>query len=161
MPAGIRFRFPISHSNVPLTIPTSDVFQSLTSGEATQMSDLLPSPSTLVSSSVPYSGVRHVTYGGKMESSLIYCCDLQLNNPLRRENILTGSSLNGLPSSHLSRRIAWNATLFVGGIFGIAAAAAPNFVVFCTMIALIGMCECSYAAAISRNELAYLELVCG
>lgn len=37
-----------------------------------------------------------------------------------------------------SRRVAWNATLVIGGIFGIAAAASPNFVVFCTMVALIG-----------------------
>lgn len=44
----------------------------------------------------------------------------------------------GIRSIYQSRRIAWNATLVIGGIFGIAAAAAPNFVVFCTMIALIG-----------------------
>lgn len=42
-----------------------------------------------------------------------------------------------LPTSD-RRRIAWNATLVVGGVFGICAAAAPNFVVFCTFIALIG-----------------------
>lgn len=37
-----------------------------------------------------------------------------------------------------SRRFAWNCTLFIGGVFGIAAGAAPNFVAFCSFIALIG-----------------------
>ena len=45
------------------------------------------------------------------------------------------SALTEIPCS---RRLAWNSTLVISGIFGIAAGAAPNFVVFCTMIALIG-----------------------
>lgn len=37
-----------------------------------------------------------------------------------------------------SRRLAWNCTLLVGGIFGLVAGAAPNFTVFCVFIALLG-----------------------
>jgi MFS family permease len=42
--------------------------------------------------------------------------------------------------SHLarSRRLAWNSTLVIAGIFGIAAGAAPNYVGFCSLIACIG-----------------------
>ena len=36
------------------------------------------------------------------------------------------------------RRLAWNSTLFISGVFGIAAGAAPNFVGFCALIACIG-----------------------
>ncbi len=37
-----------------------------------------------------------------------------------------------------SRRLAWNSTLVIAGIFGIAAGAAPNYVGFCSLIACIG-----------------------
>ena len=41
-------------------------------------------------------------------------------------------------SDIIGRRIAWNATLVISGIFGVAAGAAPTFVIFCAMIACIG-----------------------
>lgn len=37
-----------------------------------------------------------------------------------------------------SRKISWNATLLVGGIFGLAAGAAPNFPALCVLIAFVG-----------------------
>lgn len=36
------------------------------------------------------------------------------------------------------RKFSWNCTLFIGGVFGIAAGASPNFICFCAMIALMG-----------------------
>lgn len=36
------------------------------------------------------------------------------------------------------RRLAYNTTLLIGGVFGLLAGAAPNFVVFCVFIALAG-----------------------
>lgn len=40
--------------------------------------------------------------------------------------------------THCSRRLAWNSTLLVSGIFGIAAGGANNFVTFCALIAMTG-----------------------
>ena len=37
-----------------------------------------------------------------------------------------------------SRRLAWNATLVVGGVFGIVAGASPNFESLCFFVSLIG-----------------------
>lgn len=39
---------------------------------------------------------------------------------------------------YYSRRLAWNSTLFLSGVFGVAAGAAPDYVTFNVMIALIG-----------------------
>lgn len=44
----------------------------------------------------------------------------------------------GVSADLIGRRPAWNGTLIVGAVFGIAAGAAPSFVVFCAMIALCG-----------------------
>lgn len=43
-----------------------------------------------------------------------------------------------LESANLSRRLAWNATLVVGGIFGLVAGAAPSFEVLAFFIAMVG-----------------------
>ncbi len=40
--------------------------------------------------------------------------------------------------SRSSRKLAWNSTLVLSGIFGIAAGAAPNWIGFCSLIACIG-----------------------
>lgn len=47
-------------------------------------------------------------------------------------------SLNSRISANFSRRLAWNATLVIGGIFGVVAGAAPTFEVLCLFIAFIG-----------------------
>ncbi|KAF8311953.1 MFS general substrate transporter [Clavulina sp. PMI_390] len=52
--------------------------------------------------------------------------------------LIVGAVFWGTTCDVWGRRIAWNMTLVIGGVFGICAAAAPNFVVFSTFIALIG-----------------------
>jgi hypothetical protein len=65
--------------------------------------------------------------------------------------MLSGEHAAGRPepySTHASRRIAWNGTLVIGGVFGIVAGAAPNFTVlgvfvaFIVRLALSGMDGC-------------------
>jgi MFS family permease len=78
-----------------------------------------------------------------LPTPLLFPVSLYLDHSLRAP-IFTHSSLFAPPSTlpdpprlH-SRRLAWNATLLLGGIFGIATGAAPNFVSFCVLISLIG-----------------------
>ncbi|KAM0789193.1 hypothetical protein ACM66B_000038 [Microbotryomycetes sp. NB124-2] len=52
--------------------------------------------------------------------------------------LIVGATFFGMSADVWGRRLAWNATLFIGAIFGICAGAAPNFIVFCTFIALTG-----------------------
>ncbi|KAJ7677924.1 MFS general substrate transporter [Mycena polygramma] len=65
------------------------------------------------------SNVRMATFG-------LYC------------GLIAGATFWGMTCDVIGRRTAWNATLFLSGIFGIAAGASPNFVTLCAMLACIG-----------------------
>ncbi|KAK7052097.1 MFS domain-containing protein [Favolaschia claudopus] len=52
--------------------------------------------------------------------------------------LIAGATFWGMTCDVIGRRTAWNATLFLSGIFGVAAGAAPNFVGLCVLLALIG-----------------------
>lgn len=50
----------------------------------------------------------------------------------------TDTAATGMSCDVIGRRVAWNSTILFGGIFGIAAGAANNFVTLGAMIAMIG-----------------------
>ncbi|KAF7369223.1 MFS domain-containing protein [Mycena venus] len=52
--------------------------------------------------------------------------------------LIVGATFWGMTCDVIGRRTAWNATLFLSGIFGIAAGASPNFITLCAMLACIG-----------------------
>ncbi|KAF7313912.1 MFS domain-containing protein [Mycena chlorophos] len=52
--------------------------------------------------------------------------------------LIVGATFWGMTCDIIGRRTAWNATLFISGIFGIAAGASPNFVTLGAMLACIG-----------------------
>ncbi|ORX35168.1 major facilitator superfamily domain-containing protein [Kockovaella imperatae] len=52
--------------------------------------------------------------------------------------LILGATFWGCSCDIVGRKIAWNCTLVIGGIFGIAAGAAPNFIALCALIAMIG-----------------------
>ncbi|KAJ7573421.1 MFS general substrate transporter, partial [Mycena floridula] len=52
--------------------------------------------------------------------------------------LIIGAAFWGMTCDVIGRRTAWNATLFISGVFGIAAGASPNFVTLCAMLACIG-----------------------
>ncbi|KAJ6482530.1 MFS general substrate transporter [Mycena sanguinolenta] len=52
--------------------------------------------------------------------------------------LIAGATFWGMTCDVIGRRTAWNATLFLSGIFGVAAGASPNFVTLCAMLACIG-----------------------
>ncbi|KAJ7489155.1 MFS general substrate transporter [Mycena latifolia] len=52
--------------------------------------------------------------------------------------LIVGATFWGMTCDVIGRRTAWNATLFLSGIFGVAAGASPNFITLCAMLACIG-----------------------
>ncbi|KAI9824705.1 MAG: hypothetical protein M1826_007283 [Phylliscum demangeonii] len=50
-----------------------------------------------------------------------------------------GASFWGIASDIIGRRVAFNATLFLAGVFGLAAAASPNWVTACALYACMGV----------------------
>ncbi|KAJ7621376.1 MFS general substrate transporter [Roridomyces roridus] len=52
--------------------------------------------------------------------------------------LIIGSTFWGMSADVIGRRTAWNATLFLSGIFGVAAGASPNFLTLCALLACIG-----------------------
>ncbi|KAJ7097589.1 MFS general substrate transporter [Mycena epipterygia] len=52
--------------------------------------------------------------------------------------LIVGAAFWGMTCDVIGRRTAWNATLFISGIFGVAAGAAPNFLTLCALLACIG-----------------------
>jgi MFS family permease len=48
-------------------------------------------------------------------------------------------SLQGPTLTRFARRLAWNSTLFISAVFGLAAGASPNFYVLCVLLALNGI----------------------
>ncbi|KAF8201364.1 major facilitator superfamily domain-containing protein [Mycena galopus ATCC 62051] len=52
--------------------------------------------------------------------------------------LIAGATFWGMTCDVIGRRTAWNATLFLSGIFGVAAGASPNFITLCAMLACIG-----------------------
>ncbi|KAJ7162084.1 major facilitator superfamily domain-containing protein [Mycena filopes] len=52
--------------------------------------------------------------------------------------LILGATFWGITCDVIGRRVAWNATLFISGIFGVAAGASPNFVTLGAMLACIG-----------------------
>ncbi|CAK5284790.1 unnamed protein product [Mycena citricolor] len=52
--------------------------------------------------------------------------------------LIVGAIFWGMTCDVIGRRTAWNASLFLSGIFGIAAGASPNFVTLGAMLACIG-----------------------
>ncbi|KAJ7665794.1 synaptic vesicle transporter SV2 [Mycena rosella] len=52
--------------------------------------------------------------------------------------LIVGATFWGMTCDVIGRRTAWNATLFLSGVFGIAAGASPNFLTLCAMLACIG-----------------------
>ncbi|KAJ7182862.1 MFS general substrate transporter [Mycena crocata] len=65
------------------------------------------------------SNIRMATFG-------LYC------------GLIVGAAFWGMTCDVIGRRTAWNATLFISGIFGVAAGASPNFITLCAMLACIG-----------------------
>ncbi|BGP53705.1 hypothetical protein JCM8202_003636 [Rhodotorula sphaerocarpa] len=53
--------------------------------------------------------------------------------------LFPGALLWGMTADVIGRRLAWNSTLFISAVFGIAAGASPNFYVLCVMYALNGI----------------------
>ncbi|KAJ7100792.1 MFS general substrate transporter [Mycena belliarum] len=52
--------------------------------------------------------------------------------------LILGASFWGMTCDVIGRRTAWNATLFLSGVFGVAAGASPDFLTLCAMLACIG-----------------------
>ncbi|KAH8919086.1 MFS general substrate transporter [Atractiella rhizophila] len=52
--------------------------------------------------------------------------------------LIVGATFWGCSCDIVGRRLAWNATLLIGGIFGVAAGAAPNFTALCVLLSFIG-----------------------
>lgn len=67
-------------------------------------------------------------------------------NPVRVEyavlaefaGLIVGATTWGIMADLIGRRLSFNITLFLTGLFGLAAAGAPNFVTFCSLIACMG-----------------------
>ncbi|BGP53707.1 hypothetical protein JCM8202v2_001277 [Rhodotorula sphaerocarpa] len=53
--------------------------------------------------------------------------------------LIPGALLWGMTADVIGRRLAWNSTLFISAVFGIAVGASPNFYVLCVMLALNGV----------------------
>ena len=52
--------------------------------------------------------------------------------------LVCGAGFWGLGSDLIGRRLAFNLTLFIAAVFGIAAGAAPNFVACAVLVSFIG-----------------------
>ncbi|KAJ7267209.1 major facilitator superfamily domain-containing protein [Mycena rebaudengoi] len=52
--------------------------------------------------------------------------------------LIVGATFWGMTCDVIGRRLAWNATLVISGVFGVAAGASPNFVTLGAMLACIG-----------------------
>ncbi|KAG1821035.1 MFS general substrate transporter [Suillus subaureus] len=67
-------------------------------------------------------------------------------NPVRVEyavlaefaGLIVGATTWGIMADLIGRRLSFNITLFLAGVFGLAAGGAPNFVTFCSLIACMG-----------------------
>ncbi|KAG2370196.1 major facilitator superfamily domain-containing protein [Suillus spraguei] len=67
-------------------------------------------------------------------------------NPVRVEyavlaasaGLIVGATTWGILADLIGRRLSFNITLFVTGLFGLAAGGAPNFVIFCSLAACMG-----------------------
>ncbi|GAA5967349.1 hypothetical protein JCM8115_006115 [Rhodotorula mucilaginosa] len=53
--------------------------------------------------------------------------------------LIPGALLWGMTADVIGRRIAWNSTLFISAVFGLAAGASPDFYVLCVLLALNGV----------------------
>ncbi|KPV73157.1 uncharacterized protein RHOBADRAFT_46262 [Rhodotorula graminis WP1] len=67
----------------------------------------------------PYPGIRMATFA-------LYT------------GLIPGAFFWGMTADVWGRRIAWNSTLFIGAVFGLAVGASPNFYVLCVLLALCG-----------------------
>lgn len=52
--------------------------------------------------------------------------------------LVCGAGFWGLGSDLIGRRLAFNLTLFIAAVFGIAAGAAPNFIACAVLVSFIG-----------------------
>ncbi|KAL7415759.1 MFS general substrate transporter [Mrakia frigida] len=52
--------------------------------------------------------------------------------------LILGASFFGMSADLVGRKLAWNATLLISGVFGMVAAASTNFNMWCAMLCLIG-----------------------
>merc|ERR1712093_613210 len=52
--------------------------------------------------------------------------------------LIPGAFWWGMTADVWGRRLAWNSTLFIGAVFGLAVGASPNFYVLCVLLALCG-----------------------
>jgi MFS family permease len=52
--------------------------------------------------------------------------------------LIVGATAWGSMADLIGRRLSFNITLFLAGLFGLAAAGAPNFLTFCSLIACMG-----------------------
>lgn len=50
-----------------------------------------------------------------------------------------GASFWGIASDIVGRRFAFNTTLFIGGVFGLSAGGAPNWIALCALFACMGL----------------------
>lgn len=64
--------------------------------------------------------------------------DIRLATLALYAGLIVGAAFWGISSDIIGRRLAWNCTLVLSGIFGIAAGASPNFATFGFFIAMIG-----------------------
>ncbi|TKA56132.1 hypothetical protein B0A53_01422 [Rhodotorula sp. CCFEE 5036] len=53
--------------------------------------------------------------------------------------LVPGALFWGMTADVIGRRLAWNSTLFISAVFGLAAGASPNFYVLCVLLALNGI----------------------
>ncbi|KAE8225787.1 hypothetical protein CF319_g1529 [Tilletia indica] len=53
--------------------------------------------------------------------------------------LIIGAALWGVMADIVGRRLSFNVTLFLAGVFGIAAGAAPNFIGLCGLLAALGI----------------------
>ncbi|KAG1757911.1 major facilitator superfamily domain-containing protein [Suillus lakei] len=67
-------------------------------------------------------------------------------NPVRIEyaflavsvGLIVGATTWGIMADLIGRKISFNMTLFLAGLFGLAAGGAPNFLTFCSLVACMG-----------------------
>jgi MFS family permease len=70
--------------------------------------------------------------------------------------LVVGASFWGLGSDLIGRRLAFNITLFIGGLFGLAAGAAPNFISCAVLVALCGF---GIGGNLPVDSVIFLELI--
>lgn len=87
---------------------------------------------------VDYPGKPSCTYRTTPSVLTAPVIDVRLATLALYAGLIVGATFWGVSADIIGRRLSWNATLFLAGIFGIAAGTANSFPVFGVWLALLG-----------------------